>query len=260
MKNKVIVISVDGMRPDGIENCGNRFLLDLAQEGSSCLRASTIMPSVTLPCHSSLFFSVDAERHGITTNTWMPMVRPIPSMGDVVAQAGGICGMFFNWEQLRDLNAPGTMDRSYYERIWSPYRDVKGADDHVTDQCIAFMNEAKPDFIFLYLGVTDEVGHKHGWMTPEYLDSVAHASDCIRKVKEAAGDEYHIIVTADHGGHDRSHGSDMPEDMTIPIIFWGKSFESGKKLDNVNIKDIAPTVADVMGINKPRDWEGKSIL
>ena len=61
MKNKVIVISVDGMRPDGIENCGNRFLLDLAQEGSSCLRASTIMPSVTLPCHSSLFFSVDQD-------------------------------------------------------------------------------------------------------------------------------------------------------------------------------------------------------
>ena len=48
--------------------------------------------------------------------------------------------------------------------------------------------------------------------------------------------------------------------MIIPIIFWGKSFEAGKKLDSVNIKDIAPTVADVLSINKPRDWEGKSIL
>ncbi len=58
MNEKVILISVDGMRPDGITACGNDYLLKLAAQGASCLDASTIMPSVTLPCHSSLFFQV----------------------------------------------------------------------------------------------------------------------------------------------------------------------------------------------------------
>lgn len=257
MKNKVILISIDGMRPDGILSCGNDYLVKLAEEGSSCFSSSTIMPSVTLPCHSSLFFSVDAERHGITTNTWMPMVRPIPGISDVVCNAGGICGMFFNWEELRDLSRPGSNERTYYERI---HTGSTQADDHVTEECISFMKDSSPDFIFLYLGTTDEEGHKHGWMSPEYLSAIAHASDCVRKVREAAGNDYHIIITADHGGHDRIHGTDMPEDMTIPIIFWGSTFEAGKKLTGVSIKDIAPTIADVMDLRRPNDWEGNSIL
>ncbi len=260
MHEKVILVSVDGMRPDGIAASGDSYLLQLAAQGSSCLDASTIMPSVTLPCHSSLFFSVDAQRHGITTNTWTPMVRPIPSLADVVAQAGGVTGMFYNWEQLRDLSAPGTMDMSYYERLRGFDQDPLASDRSVTDHCIAFLAEKQPDFVFLYLGVTDEAGHKCGWMSQPYLDAIANASACIRRVQEAAGDGYHLIITADHGGHDRIHGTDCPEDMTIPIIFYGARFEAGKKLQGVSIKDIAPTVAELMQLRRPADWEGVSVL
>ena len=52
-----------------------------------------------------------------------------------------------------------------------------------------------------------------------------------------------LWFTADHGGHDRTHGTDSPEDMTIPFIINGKDFKAGEKLENVSIKDIAPTVA-----------------
>ncbi|MEG0691972.1 MAG: alkaline phosphatase family protein, partial [Oscillospiraceae bacterium] len=75
MQNKVILVLVDGMRPDGIEQCGNPYLMELKQKSTSCFSTQTIMPSYTLPCHASLFLSVGAERHGITTNNWMPQVR-----------------------------------------------------------------------------------------------------------------------------------------------------------------------------------------
>ena len=39
------------------------------------------------------------------------------------------------------------------------------------------------------------------------------------------------------------HGTDMPEDMIIPIFFLGKPFEAGKEIEGLSIKDIAPTVA-----------------
>ena len=69
-----------------------------------------------------------------------------------------------------------------------------------------------------------------------------------------------FIVTADHGGHDRTHGTDMPEDMTIPLFIRGKEAEAGKKLEEASILDIAPTVAKLLGVRKPRDWEGKELL
>jgi arylsulfatase A-like enzyme len=69
-----------------------------------------------------------------------------------------------------------------------------------------------------------------------------------------------VIITADHGGHERSHGTRMPEDMTVPMIFIGKSFERGKRLEGCSTLDIAPTVAHVMGLSAEREWEGKSIV
>ena len=69
-----------------------------------------------------------------------------------------------------------------------------------------------------------------------------------------------MVVTADHGGHERSHGYDIPEDMTIPVYLAGAPFEKGKELRNVSIKDLAPTIAAVMGLTKPREWEGRCLL
>lgn len=89
-----------------------------------------------------------------------------------------------------------------------------------------------------------------------------------------------LWFTADHGGHDRTHGTDSPEDMTIPFIIKGKNFKVGEKIsrpekrfqgrgkdfktgekpENVSIKDIAPTVAKLLGIAPDQAWEGKSLV
>ncbi len=57
-KNKVILISVDGMRPDGFLACGNPFAEEMMQRAFYTLDGQTVMPSMTLPCHVSLFHSV----------------------------------------------------------------------------------------------------------------------------------------------------------------------------------------------------------
>ena len=72
--------------------------------------------------------------------------------------------------------------------------------------------------------------------------------------------DYTIIVTADHGGHDRSHGTTLPEDMTIPFFIEGPDFEAGKVISGTNIKDYAPTIAALLDVKADSFWEGKSIL
>ena len=131
----------------------------------------------------------------------------------------------------------------------------------LTDRALEYIKLASPDFVFLYMVETNEKGgHDSGWMSETYLDYINKAFDNVKKVIDEVGQEYTVIVTADHGGHDRCHGTDSLEDMTIPMFFYGDCFTQGEELENVSILDIAPTIADVMSAHTPREWEGKSLV
>ena len=92
MKEKVIIISIDGMRPDGLIKCKNPYVDELKEIASYTFDARTVFPSVTLPCHMSMFHSVPPERHGTTTNTYMPQVRPINCSNKPLI--GRTCGIY----------------------------------------------------------------------------------------------------------------------------------------------------------------------
>ena len=130
--------------------------------------------------------------------------------------------------------------------------------DPVTDVHLAEDSSLEMDTV--QLGGVDNTGHQFGWMTDKYLRALANAWQCVKQVKESLPQGYHLVVTADHGGHDRDHGLDIPEDMTIPLFFWGPAFAPGKELENVSIKDIAPTIAYLMGMRCPPQWEGRNVL
>lgn len=251
---KTLVILVDGMRPDALIDIPE--VEEFKASSSYCLNSQTVMPSVTLPCHMSLFHSVDPSRHGTTTNTYAPQVRPIDGICEVLNAAKKKCAMFYNWHQLRDLARPGTLVHEYF--FAGRLEGYEVANPKVTDAAIEYIRDYRPDFAFLYLGWPDAAGHGYGWMGEEYMHSIKESWKCIKKVSDSLDDEYAVIVTADHGGHDRSHGTDMPEDMLIPIFFKGTPFEKGKALEGISIKDIAPTVAALCGVEPAEEWEGRS--
>ena len=93
---KVHLILIDGMRPDALEKCSNPYIQKLLSESYYTLKAKTVFPSVTLPCHMSLFHSVDPERHGITTNFYMPQVRPIMGIFEAVSPFKTTAMFYFN--------------------------------------------------------------------------------------------------------------------------------------------------------------------
>ncbi len=253
MSEKVILILVDGMRPDGMMQCGNPFAQKLLKKSTYCLNARTVMPSVTLPCHMSLFHSVDPQRHGITTNGYVPQVRPIKGMFDRFDDYDKKCAFFYTWEELRDLGRP---DHLHTALCINQHKQAD-TDIKITDAAIKYINEEAPDFLFLYLGETDEVGgHDCGWMSEQYMKSVSKALSCVEKLQSAISEDYTIILLADHGGHERSHGSDMPEDMTIPIVFCGRSFPENNEIPEASIKDIAATIAKLLDVPPAKEWEG----
>ncbi len=257
MKNKVILISIDGMRPDGLLQCGNPFVKEMMQRGTYTLEGSSVNPSVTLPCHMSIFHSVTPERHGITTNTYVPMVRPINGLFEQLRFAGKKSAMFYGWEPMRDVSRPESLRAAQY--MWAYSQD--NTDRLLTDAALIYMKNEEPDFVFLYMVETDEKGgHDNGWMSEPYLKCIHDAIDNVKRVLEEVGDDYTVIITADHGGHDRAHGTDLPEDMTIPMFFIGPDFAPGKQLSGIGLLDIAPTIAQILGVPGAREWEGKSLV
>lgn len=252
----VLVILVDGMRPDSL--CDIASAQRMIRESAATMCAETVMPSVTLPCHMSLFHSVDPSRHGTTTNTYAPQVRPVEGLCEVLARQEKTCAFFYDWEQLRDLTRPGSLSQSFFKsgsRI-----GFAEADRCLTDAAISYLTEEKPDFAFLYLGNPDEVGHRFGWMSDAYLEAVRGAWHEIDRVLENLPEDCAVVILADHGGHDRIHGTAAAEDMTIPVMIRGKDFPAGSELKDVSIMDIAPTVARLLDIAPDREWEGKSLL
>ncbi len=255
---KAILISIDAMRPDGFLACGNPFAKTLMELGAYTLKAKSVFPSKTLPCHMSMFHSVPPQRHGITTNQFIPFSHPLESLFDKIKAAGGISAMYYGWEPLRDVSAPLTLAYSTFIRA----RQDDDTDRALTDCALERIRKCRPDFVFLYLVETDEKGgHDNGWMSEAYLGYISTAIDQVKRVWEEFGEEYSIVVTADHGGHDRAHGTDLPEDMTIPMFFIGNAFQCGEeRSDEISLLDLAPTIADLMEIPKSSDWEGRSLV
>lgn len=257
MKNKVILISIDGMRPDGLKECGNAYVSELEKMSAYTYSASSMIPSVTLPCHYSMAHSVTPQRHGIITNTYVPEVRPVKGLFERIKESGGKSAMFYGWEPIRDIARPGSLVHAKFMN----YRAKESVDTELTNECDKIISEFHPDFVFLYLVDTDDKGgHDVGWMSEEYLRRISIAIDNVKRITEKYSSEYHVVIMADHGGHDRTHGHNIPEDMTIPFFFIGESFKKGEIKEQLSLLDIAPTICAVMGIEPDEDWEGKSII
>jgi len=52
-----------------------------------------------------------------------------------------------------------------------------------------------------------------------------------------------------------------PKPCTVPFTaLQGEAFAPGKELENVSLKDIAPTIAKLLDAEAPEEWEGRSLV
>jgi predicted AlkP superfamily pyrophosphatase or phosphodiesterase len=265
MAERVILFVVDGLRPDGLLQARAPVMQGLMERGAYSLQAQSVMPSITLPCHMSMFHGVPPEVHGVTTNAWQPAPGgPLPGLFEVVRQARRHPAAFYTWDPLRDLSRPGALAYACLVDIYWPW--TENSDLVIARRAAEYLLQARPDFTFVYLGLVDEIAHRHGWMSAEYLDAVAVADEAIGHVLEqvaGAGllEGTACLLVSDHGGHEHRHGEDVPEDMTIPWALAGPGIRRGCRLEGpVRIIDTAPTIARLLDLPIPAAWQGRPIL
>jgi len=252
----VLLTLIDGLRPDALAVARCPTITGLRARGAATLRASSVMPSITLPCLMSIFHSVPPTRHGIMTNEWAPMARPLPGLVDVAHAAGLHCAFFYNWEPLRNLSLPGSLDFSYFRRNCT---DPDG-DQIIADEAVRYLSSDHPDLMFVYFGVLDEIGHRYGFMSDRYLAQLERTDKAFATLLSALREDTIILLTSDHGGHDHDHGADIPEDMIVPWIIMGPGIRRAYEIKTpVSLLDTAPTLARVLKITPHPDWEGHPV-
>jgi len=251
--SRVLILSIDGLRPDAIYAAPMPNLIALLQTSAYTFNAQTIYPSVTLPSHASMLTGLCPSKHGVDWNDYLPE-RGYAQGTDIfdLAHAAGLqTVMYVGKEKLIQLTEPSSVDI---------YRYINDRDLVIADELI---NNFPEDFglLFVHFPLVDGMGHEYGWMSPEQLSVAYRADEALGNILAELNardlrDETLIIVTADHGGHDTTHGSSMPVDMTIPWITSGPGIQPKTLTTQVHTYDTAATAAYILGLPIPPEWDG----
>ncbi len=253
----VIIVSLDGLRPDAIDMTDAPNLRMLRAQGAIAVEARTITHSYTLPSHTSMLTGVDTDQHGLLHNNFTPsrgFVR-VPPIFYYAHDAGLATAMFVSKPKLRHIAIPGSVD-------------VFDRPDYACGRVVAnaahYLATAPAGVTFVHLSEPDEYGHSRGWMTEAYLRGVADADRCMGTLLAGIAqrhdlDRVLILVSADHGGHGRTHGSERDEDMRIPWIAWGSRVVRGAYNGPVTTMDTAATALAALGLAMPPNIAGRPV-
>jgi len=255
----VVIISVDGLAAEAFVNASTPHLDSLWQRGAYSWKAQTVLPSVTLPAHASMVSGLDVPRHGITWNDWLSErgYLRLPTIFTMAKEAGLKAAAFVGKTKLRHLVPPGAVDHFDIPGYWA--KDI-------IPEAVDYLVREMPQLLFIHLPDIDTVGHASGWFSPEQLEAISQVDQAIGLLLEALRREglwetTLIIVTSDHGGHDRVHGSDDPRDTTIPWMIHGPGVREGMELQGpIRVFDTAPTALWALGIRPPEEWDGRPVL
>jgi len=253
----VLIISEDGLRPDAIRSMHLRWHELLKHRGTSANNAMTIRQASTLPAHASMLSGVHPAVHGLTWNNWSPRRGNIKS-ATIFSQAmeAGLSTAFFTGKhKLRHIVPPGTVD--VYER--PGYYCKKVAED-----AAAHLVEERPALAFVHFSDPDELGHSKGWMSPSQMNAIAATDRCLGILYEALEqsgllEDTLIIVSADHGGHNKTHSGSKRIDRAIPWIACGPGVrEDFVLMEEVSTLDTAATALYALGLPIPESFAGRA--
>lgn len=260
---RALIVSVDGLRPDLIDRAIAPVMRGLMKRGSFTLSALTTERAVTLPSHVSMLTGVPPDVHGVTWNGDLRggerRYSAKPTLFEVAHEAGFTTAMVTGKSKFLALDQPGTLDWSFV---------MRSGDREVTDRAVTLIGQHGPQVLFVHLPNVDKAGHLLGWGSGHQLGAVAGADRCIGRLLQALKtrgvlDSTVVLVTSDHGGNGRSHGSSVPNSRNIPWIVAGPGVLSDLDLATRNVQvateDTFATVCGMLGITPPGPIEGRFV-
>jgi len=288
------VISVDGKAAGTIaENDAViyfNFRADRARQMTKALTVPGLSKfSGARSFHNLFFVTMTEYEKSLPVSVVFPPVAVSNTLGDVLAAAG--------LKQLRIAETEKYAHVTYFfnggredagvreKRIVIPSPGIASYADEpkmsaskITERLKKEILAGAYDFILVNYANADMVGHTGDMDATisalEYLDSALH--ELSQLILSQGGV---LLITADHGNAeelfnmqtgaiDKEHSANP-----VPFIIVGKQFE-GKRLDQADVSDadlsilnphgiladVAPTILDIMQLQKPPEMTGRSLL
>ncbi len=266
----VILISVDGLRPDAITKLGANTVPNfyrLRREGAFTDNARSAKDyTITLPNHTGIITGrlvTGYDGHNWTTN------RDTEFPPDVTLhkQKGSYLDSVFAGAHDHGFRTALFASKSKFSLFDVSYNSANGAEDmiapdngrdkidvfefknrseNVIDKLERAMKKDVFDFLMLHIRNPDTAGHVFKWNTEipsPYMASVRKADELLGDVFEQIEDNStwkgrtYLVVTTDHGGAtgEKQHKANQnPENYTIPFFVWGPGIPAGADLYALN--------------------------
>ncbi len=132
----------------------------------------------------------------------------------------------------------------------------------VTEKVLEAINSKKYDAIILNYANPDMVGHTGN--LDAAIKAIEEIDKDVGKVVEAIrANEGVLLITADHGNSEQMVDYTTGEPQTshttnpVPLILVGME---NAKIKSGKLADFAPTMLDIMGLEKPAEMTGESII
>ena len=132
----------------------------------------------------------------------------------------------------------------------------------VTEKVVEAINQEKYDCIILNYANPDMVGHTGNLEAA--IKAIETVDECLGKVVEVIEKQNGILlITADHGNAEQMIDYKTGEPHTahttnpVPLILVGMQ---DIELKQGKLADLAPTMLDIMQLDKPQEMTGESIL
>lgn len=216
----LILVSIDGFRPDYLERGVTPVLSRLARDGvlaAQGMRPS--FPSLTFPNHYTLVTGLTPDHHGVVNNTmtdkkipdvlftlgnraaladrrWWDAATPIW----VSAEQQGLKSATMFWPGS-DVDIQGVRPSD-----WRAYDHNFPADARV-DQVLEWMDRplaTRPDFVTLYFEAVDTAGHRYGPQGAQTTAAVASVDKALGRLIQGLATrgllpQTNLVILSDHG-------------------------------------------------------------
>jgi hypothetical protein len=263
---KLLIVCIDGMRPDAMEAANAPNLHALIANGAYCPNAQSEDLTFSGPNWSSILHGVHRDKHQVTTNDYSNNnLAQYPDLFHYLELHNPAWNTYriFTWAAAH-LGQPTGADVAI-NREYSANGDVLMTSDAV--QILSGTHptfDADPDAMLLFYSDVDVRGHQFGFhpSVPQYVAEIADVDRQIGLVRGAiaqrpniANENWLIIVTTDHGGAiDGSHHGNTPEKRTIPFIVSGASAAPGLIYPQARTVDVARTALVFMQVAINPAW------
>lgn len=253
---RVVIVLIDALRYDTSMNTSVMpNLAKLREQGAQAMMHSQV-PSFSEPGYTT-----------ILTGAW-PWLNDGPAFnldyGEIptwtqdnlfsAAHRAGLTTAISGYYWFQELVPQDAVDMSFY----TPGED-NAADIDVVNAVLPWLKEDKAQLTLIHIDQVDYAGHHQGGpRSPNWNAAATRADTMLAQIASTLDlQKDTLLVISDHGQIDAGgHGGQDPICLKEPFVLVGAGVKPGNYGD-VNMVDVSPTLAALLGVNIPASAMGQ---